>query len=159
MPASVGAAVVAYGFENFCHEEERMTELPEDIRAALEGMNFWHLATVNPDGSPQVTTVWIHTRNGNILVNSALGRKKPRNIEQDPRVALSWHNPDGGGGGLQSVSIQGRVVETILDGQADRDIDSLAQKYLGQETYPWRRPDEQRVTFIIEPLRVHTLVR
>jgi Pyridoxamine 5'-phosphate oxidase len=49
-------------------------ELSDDVRQALEGKNFWHLATINPSGSPQVTTVWVHTREGKILINSALGR-------------------------------------------------------------------------------------
>jgi pyridoxine/pyridoxamine 5'-phosphate oxidase len=66
-------------------------ELSDDVRHSLEGKNFWHLATVNPTGSPQVTTVWVHTRDDKILVNSALGRVKPRNIEHNPRVALSWN--------------------------------------------------------------------
>jgi Pyridoxamine 5'-phosphate oxidase len=72
-------------------------ELSDDVRHALEGKNFWHLATVNPSGSPQVTTVWVHTREGKILVNSALGRVKPRNIEHNPHVALSWHEHHEGG--------------------------------------------------------------
>jgi predicted pyridoxine 5'-phosphate oxidase superfamily flavin-nucleotide-binding protein len=63
-------------------------ELPEKIRKAIEEPQFWHLATVNPDGSPQVTTIWVKPQDGKILVNTALGRKKPRNIEHDPRVAL-----------------------------------------------------------------------
>ena len=106
-------------------------ELSEDVRKALEGKNFWHLATVNPSGSPQVTTVWVHTREGKILVNSALGRVKPRNIEHDP-------------------------VETIVGEQAEADIDSLAEKYIGQTPYPWRGDGERRVTFLIEP--THAMV-
>jgi len=70
--------------------------LDEHLRAALEAPNFWHVATVNPDGSPQVTTVWIHTRGDRILVNTALGRMKPRNIARDPRVALSFHEHESG---------------------------------------------------------------
>ncbi len=130
-----------------------MAELPEAARTALEGKNFWHLATVNPDGSPQSTTVWINTRDGKIIVNTALGRKKPRNLEKDPRVALSWHEttPEGG---YHSVSIQGRVVETLTGDQAEKDIDDLAQKYIGQSPYPWRSPGEQRVTYVIEPEKV-----
>ncbi|HZR93136.1 MAG TPA: TIGR03618 family F420-dependent PPOX class oxidoreductase [Gaiellaceae bacterium] len=132
-----------------------MADLPDDVRKALEGANFWHLATVNPDGSPQSTTVWAGTRDGKIIVNSALGRKKPRNIEREPRVALSWHTHEGGG--YKSISIQGKVVETITGEQADRDIDDFAEKYLGQRPYPWRSPGEQRVTFVIEPVKIHTM--
>lgn len=132
-----------------------MAELPDDVRAALEAPNFWHLATVNPDGSPQSTTVWVHTRDGKILVNTALGRKKPRNLEREPRVALSWHETEDGA--YKSASIQGRVVDTITGDQAEKDIDDLAQKYIGQSPYPWRSPGEQRVTFLIEPERVHSM--
>jgi PPOX class probable F420-dependent enzyme len=133
-----------------------MAELDDATREALEGRNFWHLATVNPSGSPQVTTVWIMTRDGKIVVNSALGRKKPRNIAHDPRVALSFHEtkPDGG---YHSFTIQGHVVETVTGPQAEQDIDDLAQKYIGQSPYPWRAPGEERVTFVIEPHTVATM--
>lgn len=130
-----------------------MAELPEEARKALETTNFWHLATINPDGSPQSTPVWVHTRDGRIIVNTALGRKKPRNIEQEPRVALSLHDttPEGG---YRNILIQGKVVDTITGDQAEKDIDDLALKYVNQTPYPWRAPGEQRVTFVIEPTKV-----
>lgn len=126
--------------------------LDDDLRRALEEPNFWHLATVNPDGSPQSTTVWVHTRGDKILVNTALGRKKQRNIESDPRVALSFHETTDSS--YRSWAIQGRVVETIVGDQAEADIDMLAEKYIGQSPYPWRSPGERRVTFLIEPTHV-----
>lgn len=130
-----------------------MAELPDSVREVLEDKNFWHLATINPDGSPQSTPVWTNVRDGKILVNTALGRKKPRNIENDPRVALSWHGttPDGG---YRNIQIQGRVVDAIRGDQAEKDIDDLALKYVNQTPYPWRAPGEQRVTFLIEPVRI-----
>ena len=82
-------------------------ELPEKIRKALEEPQFWHLATVNPDGSPQVTTIWVKPQDGKILVNTALGRKKPRNLEHEPRVALSWVDPENG---YHMAEIQGQSV-------------------------------------------------
>ena len=132
-----------------------MAEFDDTTRAALEGKNFWHLATINPDGSPQSTTVWISTRDGKIIVNTALGRKKPRNLDSEPRVALSHHYHDDAG--YHSISIQGRVVDTITGDQAEQDIDDLALKYIGQTPYPWRSPGEQRVTYVIEPVHVHTM--
>ena len=85
-------------------------EVPEKVRKAIEGKQFWHLATVNPDGSPQVSTVWVKPGpDGTILVNTALGRKKPRNIERNPHVALSWVDPENG---YHSASIQGKVVDS-----------------------------------------------
>jgi PPOX class probable F420-dependent enzyme len=130
-----------------------MAELPESVREALDDKNFWHLATVNPDGSPQTTPVWVSTRDGKILVNTALGRKKPRNIEREPRVALSWHGT-GPDGGYRNIQIQGKVVDTITGDQAEQDIDMLASKYIGQDVYPWRAPGENRVTYLIEPVRI-----
>jgi PPOX class probable F420-dependent enzyme len=130
-------------------------ELPEKVRKRLEEPNFWHLATVNPDGSPQSTTVWVDMRDGKILVNSALGRKKPRNLEREPRVALSWHGTSEDG--YESFGIQGRVVETYTGDQAEADIDSLSQKFLGQSPYPWRNPEEQRISFLVEPTNVFVM--
>ena len=127
-----------------------MAELPDNVRESFEAPKFWALATINPDGSPQSTTVWAHARDGKIIVNTALGRKKPRNIARDPRVALSFHETSAEGG-YRSFAIQGRVVDTITGPQAEQDIDDLAQKYIGQSPYPWRAPGEQRVTFVIEP--------
>ncbi len=132
-----------------------MVELDKVIRHKLEEPQYWHLATVNPDGSPQVTTVWVDLRDGLILVNSALGRRKTRNIEGNPGVALSWHDPEDP---HHSVAIQGRVVETTVGREAEADIDGLAQKYLGRSPYPWRQQGEQRVTYLIEPFRVHRQV-
>ena len=123
-------------------------ELSEKVRKALDEPQFWALATVNPDGSPQVSTVWVMPKDDKILVNTALGRKKPRNLDNEPRVALSWVNPENG---YHTASIQGRVVDKYVGDQAEADIDSLAEKYIGQSPYPWRSPGEQRVTYLIEP--------
>jgi PPOX class probable F420-dependent enzyme len=127
-------------------------ELPEKIRNAIDGPQFWHLATVNPDGSPQISTIWVMPKGDNILVNTALGRKKPRNIDANPHVALSWVDPENG---YHCASIQGKVVDRYTGDEAEADIDSLAQKYLGQSPYPWRQPGEQRVTYVVEPVHVY----
>ena len=124
--------------------------LPDDVRELLEAPNFAHLATLMPDGSPQVTAVWVDYDGQYVLVNTAEGRQKPRNIRRDRRVALSvisQENP------YSWATIRGRVVELTHDG-ADAHIDKLAKKYLGQDTYPFRQPGEQRVIVKIEPERV-----
>jgi PPOX class probable F420-dependent enzyme len=128
-----------------------MAELDERTRAAVEGKNFWSLATVNPDGSPQSTVVWVNVHDGKILVNTALGRKKPRNLERDPRVALSWYDPEQP---YSAISIQGRVVETYTGDQAEADIDSLAKKYIDEDVYPWRKDGDRRISYLIEPTHV-----
>lgn len=128
-----------------------MAELNETVRKALQEPHFWHLATVNPDGSPHSTTMWVDLRGDRILVNSAYGRKKPRNLAKDGRVALSWHDPEAP---YHSISIQGRVAETYEGDAAEADIDLLAKKYLGQDVYPWRQGGERRVTYLVEPSHV-----
>ena len=122
------------------------------LREKLQGAHIWHLATAGPDGRPHVSVVWADVRGEHILVNSALGRIKPRNIEGNPMVALSWYDPLNAD---HSFAIQGRVVETIVGDQAEADVDFLAQKYLDQPRYPWRAEGERRVTFLIEPSRIH----
>jgi PPOX class probable F420-dependent enzyme len=128
-----------------------MAQLPEDVRKLFEGENFWHVATVNPDGSPQSTPMWVMLRDGKILVNTAVGRRKARNIDRDPRVALSLTDPDNV---YRSVQVQGKVVDTVTGDQAEADIDSLSEKYTGQTPYPWRNPGEHRVTYLVEPGKV-----
>lgn len=100
-----------------------------------------------PSGSPQVTAVRVEYDGTHVLGNSAEGRAKPRNVRRDSRVALSivdQENP------YTSATIRGRVVEITHDG-ADAHIDKLAEKYLGHDSYPFRQPGEQRVTFKIAP--------
>jgi PPOX class probable F420-dependent enzyme len=128
-----------------------MAELDDRTRSALTGTYFWNLATINPDGSPQSSVVWVDERDGKVIVNSALGRKKPRNLEQNPKVALSWYDPQAP---YEPISIQGRVVESYTGDQAEADIDSLAKKYIGEDVYPWRKEGEQRITFLVEPTHI-----
>ena len=125
--------------------------LSDEVKALLDAPNFWHLATLNPDGSPQCTVMWAHRRDDHVMFNTALGRVKPRNLAHDPRVALSLADPEHP---YSNVSIQGTVVETIEGDEALRDIDSLATKYMGVETYPFLQPDERRVTYLVEPRHV-----
>ncbi len=123
------------------------------VKKLFEDANLAHLATLMPDGSPQVTAVWVDLDGGRIRVNTAEGRVKPRNVRRDPRVAISITAASG----YPSASIRGRVIDITHDG-ADAHIDKLAKKYLGQDTYPFRRPGEQRVTFVIEPERVSSMM-
>jgi len=122
-------------------------QLPETAQKLFREPNFAHLATLMPDGSPQVTPVWVDYDGRHILVNTAEGRQKPRNIRRDPRVAIdiiSREDP------YRMVTVRGRVVEVTSEG-ADDHIDKLAKKYLGQDKYPFRAPGERRVIFRIEP--------
>lgn len=130
-----------------------MVELPELARKLItEGKNFASVATLMPDGSPQVSVVWIDTDGRHILFNTAKGRLKERNLRRDPRVALSIINSQNP---YQEVMIRGRVVEITQDG-ADAHIDKLAKKYLGVDKYPFRQPGEQRVIIKIAPEKIGT---
>lgn len=126
-------------------------QLPDEVKALLDAPNFWHLATVNPDGSPHSTVMWAHRRDGRIMFNTALGRVKTRNLAHDPRLCFSLADPEHP---YSNVSIQGHVVETIEGDQAFADIDSLATKYMGVETYPFLQPGEQRITYLVDPTNV-----
>ena len=125
-------------------------QLPQTARELIEGKNFAHLATVMKDGSPQVSAVWIAMRGDKILINTAEGRLKTRNMRRDPRVAISLAGQDDP---YKRTHIRGRVVEMTHEG-ADDDIDMLSAKYTGNKSYANRRADEQRVTVLIEPEKV-----
>jgi PPOX class probable F420-dependent enzyme len=111
---------------------------------------FANLATVMPNGSPQVTPVWFDFDGTYIRVNSARGRVKDRNMRRDPRVALSILDPDNP---YRYLAIRGRVIKITEDGAVDH-INALAKKYRGIETYRSRSPGEVRVMYVIEPRRV-----
>ncbi|HEU4760564.1 MAG TPA: PPOX class F420-dependent oxidoreductase [Dehalococcoidia bacterium] len=129
-------------------------ELSPGVKRLFEKPNFPHLATLMPDGAPQVTPVWVALDGDRILVNTAEGRVKPRNVRRDPRVAISvadQANP------YSAAFIRGRVVEITLEG-AEELIDKLAKKYIGQDKYPWRQPGERRLTLVIEAEHVASMM-
>lgn len=128
--------------------ETRTTgRLPRQAKSIIEKKTFAHLATLMPDGSPQVTPVWVDHDGDRVIINTAEGRAKPRNMRNDPRVALSATDPDNP---YEAVIIRGRVVEMTRDG-ADEHIDAMAKKYLDRDRYPFRQSGEQRLKVYIEP--------
>jgi PPOX class probable F420-dependent enzyme len=124
--------------------------IPDKFKDLLQKKAFASLATLMPDGSPQVTPVWFDVDGGHIRVNSAKGRVKDRNMRRAPRVALAILDPDNP---YRHVAVRGRVVDVTEQG-ADAHIDALAKKYLGQDRYPGRAPGEVRVIYRIVPERV-----
>jgi PPOX class probable F420-dependent enzyme len=112
-----------------------------------------NLATLNPDGSPQVTPVWVDFDGSSIIVNTAKGRVKAKNLARDPRVALVIVDP---GNPFRHLAVQGRVTEMTEKG-GDAHIDKMAKKYLGKDTYPGRTPGEVRVIVRISPDKVTTM--
>ncbi|HWH20524.1 MAG TPA: PPOX class F420-dependent oxidoreductase [Solirubrobacterales bacterium] len=128
-----------------------MAAIPDEAKHLFENKEMAHVATLNADGSPQVSAVWIALDGDLITFNTAEGRVKPNNLRRDGRVALSIageENP------YENVMIQGKVVEMTNDG-ADDDIDALAKRYLGADSYPYRQDGEQRVIVKIEPEKVN----
>jgi PPOX class probable F420-dependent enzyme len=131
-----------------------MVAIPEKFLDLLRSKKaFANLATVMPDGSPQVTPVWFDYTGEKIRVNSARGRVKARNMKQGTKVALAIMDPDNA---YRYIQIRGQVVRVTEQG-ADAHIDSLARKYLGQDKYPFRRPGEVRVLYEIEPFSVQVM--
>ncbi len=125
-----------------------MASIPESFLDLLQQKTaFANLATLMPDGSPQVTPVWFDYRDGIIRVNSAKGRVKVRNMKPGARVALAIMDPDNP---YRYLQVRGHVRRVTEEGAAAH-IDALAKKYLGQDKYPFAQPGEVRVTFEIEP--------
>ena len=124
--------------------------IPEQARSLFQNKNFAFLSTLMNDGSPQVSPVWVDIEGDEILVNTAQGRVKQKNVSRDPRVAISVAdsaNP------YSMVTVQGRVVKQTTEG-ADRHIDQMAKKYLGMDRYPGRAPGEKRIILRIRPEKV-----
>jgi PPOX class probable F420-dependent enzyme len=137
--------------ENPRNEETVMAAIPaEYLDLVQQKAAFAHLATIMPDGTPQVTPVWFDYKDGKIRINSAKGRVKVRNMGKGAPVALSILDPDNA---YRYIQIRGRVEHVTEEG-ADAHIDSLAKKYLGKDKYPWASPDQVRVIFEIEPGKV-----
>jgi PPOX class probable F420-dependent enzyme len=131
-----------------------MAAIPDDFLDLLrEKKAFANLATVMPDGTPQVTPVWFDYTDGLIRVNTAKGRVKARNMNDHTPVALAIMDPDNP---YRYIQIRGRV-RRVVEVDADQHIDSLAKKYLGKDKYPFAQPGEVRVMYEIEPLAVNTM--
>ena len=122
-------------------------EIDDSVIRLLTGKNFAFVATLMKDGSPQITPTWIDYDGKTILINTAEGRTKQKNVSRDQRVAISivdQNNP------YNMVTIRGKVVEQTSKG-ADEHIDKLAKRYLGVDKYPFRSPAEKRIILKVKP--------
>lgn len=126
-----------------------MATVPEKHQDLLtyEKKAFANLATVQPDGTPQVTPVWFDYTDGKLRINTAAGRVKHRNMTENSAVAVAITDP---ANPYRYLQIRGHVSKITEEG-ADAHIDSLAMKYMGKEKYPFANPGEKRVIFEIEP--------
>ena len=124
--------------------------LPDDLKALLDGPTFVHLTTIDPDGAPQASAMWVK-RDGDLIVfNTAEGRRKWRNMQADPRVAVSVSPP---AEPYVNFSIQGRVVE-MRTSDGVEVIDELARKYTDEDRYMWLSEGMVRVTVLVEVDRI-----
>ena len=126
-----------------------MAELTELAKKLIDGKNFANVATVMPDGSPQVATVWVEREGDVVVINATTKRQRYRNLMRDPSVALcifDMANP------YSTVMIRGMAIE-ITTNDAEEGIDRLSLKYNGRK-YPWHSPDQPRVIIRIRPDRV-----
>ena len=121
--------------------------IPDNFRDLFDKKAFASLGTLMPDGRPQVTPVWVDYDGTHVLVNTARGRAKDKNMQRDGRVSLALIDPDNP---YRYLEIRGRVAEVTENG-ADQHINKMAKKYLGQDLYPYRQPGEVRVLYKIEP--------
>lgn len=128
-------------------------KIPEPFKDLFAKVAYANLATVMPDGSPQVTPVWFDQDGEYLRINSAKDRIKDKNMRRNKRVALSIQDPDNA---YRYLAVRGNVEEITEEG-ADAHIDSLAKKYLGKDKYPFRGPGEVRVIYKIRPEKVSTM--
>ena len=131
-----------------------MAEIPAGFLDLLtEKKAFANIATIQPDGSPQVTPVWFDYTNGIVRVNTAKGRIKARNLSVGSKVALAILDPDNA---YRYIQIRGTVTKETEDG-AVAHIDSLEKKYLDKDVYPWHNDKDVRVIYEITPSATQTM--
>ncbi len=124
-----------------------MAELTDDVKNLLDAANLAHLVTLMKDGSPQVTPVWVTHDGTHVIINTAEGRQKPRNLRRDARVAISVVDSTNT---QRYTQIRGHVVEMITGEEAFESICDLSEKYAGHRNYP-RREGEERILVKIQP--------
>lgn len=127
--------------------------MDDKVIKLFEGRNLVFIATIMNDGSPQLSPVWADYDDGYILVNTAEGRIKHKNVLRDPRVAISVVNNNNP---LDMTTIRGKVVEIISDDEYEH-ANKLTKKYMEKDKYPFRQPGEKRIIFKIIPEKVFVL--
>ena len=136
-------------YKNLRGRNMKLDKFVHDL--CTQGKNFAAVSTVMPDGSPQVSIVWVDADDKYIYINTAEGRVKPDNIRRDGRVAISIfdsQNP------YRQAMVRGKAEEEKRI-EAEKHIDKMAMKYLGLDEYPHRGPGEKRVVFRIKPERIY----
>lgn len=131
-----------------------MAEIPEGFKDLFEKKSFASFATVDSDGFPHVTPVWIDFDGENLLVNTVEGRLKEKNVRNNKKVGVSIMDPNDP---YRHLSIRGKVIETTKENAVEH-IDSLAKKYMGVDEYPNRSQEEgDRIILKISPNTISTM--
>jgi PPOX class probable F420-dependent enzyme len=124
-------------------------KLPQSVKKLLQDKAYGHVVTLNAQGRPQLTMVWVDVEGDEVLFNTAEGRKKPQNLRRDPRVIVSVQAHDD----PQTYAVfhgKARITET----GADDHIDKLAKRFLNADKYPFRQPGEKRLIVRISVDRI-----
>ena len=127
-----------------------MQPLPDSVKKLIEDKTYANVATLMPDGSPQVTQTWVDHDGDTVLINTFEGSQKYKNAKRNPKIALDVVDSTNA---YRVAVIRGRVIDVTFDGAEDH-IDRMAKKYLGMDKYERRRPDMKRVLIKIEPTHV-----
>lgn len=129
------------------------TKLSDEQLALLRQPSTCYIATSMPDGSPQMTQTWVDTDGENVIINTVQGFQKVKNVERDPRVAVSVTDP---ANPFRYFAVRGRVVNITAEGGAEH-IEKLSQRYTGGP-YPWYGGrDQVRLMLTIEPEKIHAM--
>lgn len=128
-------------------------DLPGELLALLEKPSTCYIATTMPDGSPQLTQVWADTDGTNILINTVEGHQKARNIERDPRVAVTVSSPSNPS---RYHAVRGIVTDVTTEGGLEH-IEKLSQRYLGRPYPGYGGRDQVRLVVTIAPNKVHSM--
>ncbi|CAN5571273.1 PPOX class F420-dependent oxidoreductase [soil metagenome] len=126
---------------------EKTTVIPDSHRDLLESKALAHVATIGPDGEPQANPVWFGWDGKHLKFSQTTTRQKAKNLDRDPRIALSIVDPENP---YRYLEVRGKQVR--VDADPDKAfIDEMSNKYMGVEKYPWNQPGEHRVVIVVEP--------
>ena len=123
------------------------------VQRLFQQKNLIFISTINPDGSPQLTPVWGNYDDGYVLVSTAEGRLKHKNVLRDPRVSISVVDHDNP---LNMTTIKGEVIEIIPDYDYIH-ANKLTKQYMGIDEYPFKRPGEKRIIFKVKPVKIFVM--
>lgn len=124
-----------------------MSVVPESHADILDKIAFAHVATIGPDGAPQNNPVWFDWDGELLSFSQTTTRQKYRNVQRDPRIAVSVIDPDNP---YRYLELRG-TVESIDDDASNAFIDQMAKKYIGEDQYPWHQPGDHRMIVRIRP--------